>query len=331
LGPVLDAIEILTPIAVRFAGEAPIQVTAYPAVSGGKPAPDPLVATIQGLLYLRCYSHRLGIVARPAPQDPQLLARLIAANQGRERWDGGWEIYSITPEGRISVLKGDRQRSAAPGEYIVENYSGAPPQIGATVMLRVVRDSQVVQPGFYYMFGEALGDMWDEVFLTRFYFNCTATHVAELIANVTHAMNRTRVPFRMKALTDSGGYTRTDSMVLYCARRYFAVVNHLLALLPPPVLDGLESAVPLFTKCLRPGIGFAEDPGNGESFGMNRCQLLAEAIVSAWRWGRVDSDARFEAAAAVFQAAGLSIDQPYLAAGSVDVFETAVPSEVIAA
>ena len=311
--PVLGAVELLSPNAFRFAGGPPVQA-------------DPLAAALQSTLYVQCYCHRLGtpMPATPPP-DPTLVERLSAANRARDRWDPGWQVYQAGADGRIFVLKGDRQRAAVPGEYVTDAYLGAPPSVGAMVTLRVPREGRAVQPGFHHMFGEVPGDLWDESFLVRFYFHCTPQHVAELVAALTQQLNRAQVPYRMKALSDATHYTRSDAMVLYIARRYLRIVAWLVEALPPALLATLRDAVPLFTRRLRPGIGLAEDPGNGESFGMQRCRLLAEAMLSAWRLGQIEPEARLRAAKARFAADGLSLDAPWLAPGSVDVFEAGLP------
>ena len=56
------------------------------------------------------------------------------------------------------------------------------------------------------MFSEVPPDIWDEFFLIRFYFNCTAEGVPELVAYLTSTLNRYQVPYRMKALTDPSQY-----------------------------------------------------------------------------------------------------------------------------
>ncbi len=50
----------------------------------------------------------------------------------------------------------------------------------------------------------------------------------------------------------------------------------------------LRPASPALTKPLAPGLALAEDPGAGtESFGMNRCRLLAERSSTPPSGGRV--------------------------------------------
>jgi len=334
IAAVVEAVEILSPDTFRIADEPPLRVAPAQPLAGlyqphpYAPAPLPsaaLVIGLQSVLYARCYSHCLGQApaAQAAPPDPWLVSRLSQANASRDRWDPGWQVYDLRPDGHVFVLKGDHQRSAMPGEYLAEGIPGQPPLAGSTVTLRVARESQHLQPGFYFMFSEVPPDIWDEYFLIRFYFNCTAQGTPELVAYITSTLNLYQVPYRMKALTDASQYTRTDSMVLYCARRYFQVVARIVECLPAAAGRHLASAVPLFTKRLRAGVGLAEDPGNGESFGMNRCRLTAEGLVDASMQGYRELASRLRAVEARFTLNGLKLEQPYLRPGSVDLFEVA--------
>lgn len=87
---------------------------------------------------------------------------------------------------------------------------------------------------------------------------------------------------------------------------------------PEPVLSSLKPAVPLFSKKLRPKIGLADDPGHSRSFGLNRCQLLAEGIVHAWTKGQQSPQARANAVRQQFAANRLDFDRPHLNASSAD-------------
>src|SRR5436305_14389954 len=67
----------------------------------------------------------------------------------------------------------------------------------------------------------------------------------------------------------------------YDPGRYVLIVE-LLVDVYQAVKDNLKPETPLFTKRLAAGLGFAEDPGNGESFGMSRCRIVAEGLWSAY-------------------------------------------------
>ena len=80
----------------------------------------------------------------------------------------------------------------------------------------------------------------------------------------------------------------------------------------------LKPGVPTFTKPLARGLGLAEDPGQGESFGQNRCRLLAEGLIRAHEQRVRSLDARLQVVLDCYAAAGVRLDRPYLNAGSAD-------------
>lgn len=303
----LRSLTILSPTSFVLKGEAPQEVTAHVAA----PA-DPLVQALQGLLYARAYIRGFG-APEPAPlaADAGFPARLARANRGRALWDPGWEVYGTAPGGQILVRKGDRHRTAAPGEYLA---------VGSRVWLRAPSDSFTTQPGFYYLFSETLPGAWDDAGLVRFYLHATSEGVCGLVEHLTGGLNRYLVPYRMKTLTDPAAYGRADGTVLYVAREVFQVVARLLLTLPAPVAAGLRPRVPLFTWRLRPGVGVAEEPNNGESFGMHRCRLAAEGVVEAWKQGKQTLEARLRAVRERFALHGIRFDRPYLNPGSCDYF-----------
>ena len=60
------------------------------------------------------------------------------------------------------------------------------------------------------------------------------------------------------------------------------------------------------------------DPKSGESFGMQRCRIAAEAVCRAHARGIDIAPERVAEIAAAFSAAGLSLERPYLNPGSAD-------------
>lgn len=325
LRPVLDSLTILSPSSFVLGEEQPQEVPAFVAVPPGAPShplpADPLVSALQGVFYTRAYIHDFGSPEpAPGPADPGFLDRLARANRGRDLWDPGWEVYRSGPGGQLCVSKGDRHRSASPGDYATGGIPGAMPRIGERVWLRAPRESRTTQPGFYYLFGETLSGAWDDASLVRFYFHSTADGVCALIDHLTGQLNRYFVPYRMKTLTNPAHYGRADGTVLYVARDSFQIVARLLRALPEPVAAGLLPRVPLFTWRLRPGVGVAEEPNTGESFGMHRCRLAAEGVVEAWRQGRQTREARLQAIRDRFVRHGVHLDRPYLNPGSCDYF-----------
>jgi hypothetical protein len=171
------------------------------------------------------------------------------------------------------------------------------------------------------MYGETLSDVWDEHSLVRFYFHATSDGAPALVDYLTATLNRYQVPFRMKALSEPAMYQRSDAMVLYVSRRHYEITARLVLDIPSDIAGQLRSTTPFFTRPLQDGIGIAEDPNTGESFGMHRCRMVAEGIVDAWMQSDQSVEGRLAAIAARFAANGCNLHLPYLSPGSVDLQE----------
>lgn len=278
----------------------------------------PLIRAIQATFYDRCYARRPPRTA-PAPSaEPDLARHLAVANTSRERWDKGWVVHQFGANGQVFVRKGERERMAVPGAFLSEAVVGIAPQVGASVSLRVPRETLEAQPGYYFAFGETLDELADQLSLVRFYFNCRADSAPALVRELTSSLNRYQTPFHLKAPTAAAAYGRADAAVLYIGARYFSIVARLVLQLRERV--PLEDAVPLFTKRLWPGVGVAMEPGSGESFGSHRSHLAAEGLIEAWRRGDGRKEARLMAVAERFAAAGLDVARPWLGPGAADQF-----------
>jgi hypothetical protein len=109
---------------------------------------------------------------------------------------------------------------------------------------------------------------------------------------------------------------------LYVAKRYYSMVATLIKDLRASLGDKLRPATPMFSQVLTDGIGVAEEPGTGESFGMHRCRLVAEGIVDAWLAGQQTQAARHNAVHKRFALNGIDMLTPYLNHRSVNLFAT---------
>ena len=82
--------------------------------------------------------------------------------------------------------------------------------------------------------------------------------------------------------------------------------------------------VPLFTMQLAPGLGLAEEPNQKfaqqESFGMNRCQIVANGLLEAWQQGDNSPEGRMIAIFGQFSRLGIDDQRAYLNANSKDIY-----------
>ncbi len=312
---VAEAVRILPPQSVQLAPLPPQPVSAQP----GQDIRTAMLEALWPLLYQHAYTRRWD--GNPAPAKPlnlapdaTLVAALSAANAGHSLMDRGWKIYQVTPDGRLHVEKG--------GCYRVVNAAqvglppGYQPQPGGLIDLPMPHQSLTAQAGYYHAFGETPASAADEGELARLYFNVGVEQVPALLHLLTLGLNRYFIPFSLKCPVAPALYDRVDTLVLYPPRRYLPLVLDVLdeavALLAPLLRPG----EPLFTRRLLPGLGGADDPGTGESFGQSRCRLAAAGIIDAWSGGGTLLDCM----AARLSGAGLRPEAPHLSPGLADLY-----------
>lgn len=276
------------------------------------------------VLYKRCYMH--SILDPPAAvndgvTDPDLTPRLIAANASRAAWDEGWRVDQVLDEGRILARKGGAARSFLAGEYLTHRGLGAGPEAGKPVSIFLPGGSADMQPGFYRAFGETAGEFEDGERTLRFYWNVSVEGAPRLMEAVTREFNRFQVPFQFKCSNRTAHYPRRDAAVLYLHRRYYAIAALLVERVHLCLSDGLNPGTPLFARRLADGLGFAED--SGDSFGKNRCKILAAAMAATR--GK-PAEERLEEVRRQFERRGLSLDRSWLNAGSADRYEFPFPA-----
>ena len=309
----IRAVEILSPTAIRVAGE---RVEHTPTPTDPVDPGAVMVPLLAQALYARCYVRRPGAPAPPpaAPGPGDDLSPLLsAANPSRERWEDGWHVRQALSNGCVVAERHGSARFLWPGEFLSPQSPGAPPRAGSRVTRWRPRESATMQPGFFYVFGEEGWD--DDVPLVRVYWNVSPEGAPALTGSVAAMLNRWGVPFRYKCLAMRSLYPRTDAAVLYLGRRSWTLASELLGPVHRANAGALGADTPLFARRLGRGVSLADDPGTGESFGMHRCRLLAEGLWSAWRAGRRGTAERIAAVRDAFGREGISIEQPWLSPG----------------
>lgn len=253
-------------------------------------------------------------------QDTDLVAQLKLANGVAEAWDPGWQIYHFGNDGRAYVKRGDQSRIAWAGTYMLDTWMGSGAKIGDTVKLKVFPYTESSLDFFFHTFGATLSDQFDEYKLLRFYFNVRANAVVDLLRFLSAQLNYYLVPYHFKAIADCTLYDRADAAVLYVASCHYQIAAQILPSLPNLLGDGLRTAVPMFTRTWAPGIGAAQDPGNGASFGLHRCRLVAQALLQAWAQQTCSVEDKMDLIARSFTEAGIALQTPYLNRGEYDIF-----------
>jgi len=324
LRPALDAVEIVSPTALRFGGQPYERPAATPAEAAAAHSGAIVIPLLTEVLYGQAYARRFGSQPAspplPGPGD-DLTSILSAAHPGRDRWEDGWEIRQPLSTGRVVAGRGLDARFLWPGEFVLADGPGMQPVKGARIRVWRPRESATLQAGFWFAFGAAGGS--EELPLLRVYFNLTADAAPVLVAALAGGLDRHGVPFRFKCLSRRSLYPRTDAAVLYVARRHWALADEVVRAAAGRAGRGMVDETPLFTRRIAPGVALAEDPGGGESFGMHRCRLAAQGVWNAWREGARGTQARLAAVAAAFERGGVDPARPWRGVASPAEWEVA--------
>ena len=316
----VEAVEISSPRHYTFAG-LPRELSAPPEPIEA----PPLLPQLEADLYLRFYTRpTAGAMHMDLMAQRDNINRLSEANHSRGTWEAGWIIGSLDEDGRVAVTK-DGVTFWTPPTHL-RTHTGKV-RSGDPCRVWVGKELRHLIPGFYLAFGD--GDERDTRDSTetrvRFYWHLTEAAAASYLDLATQSLNEHRIPFRTKVLSDPGAYFRADAGVLYIERRYVKAVLPIVRRMHEGLGAMLRPEVPMFTKALLPGLGLAEDPANGLSFGQARCRLVAAGMWSAFCKGRNDGDSRLEAIAEAFAANGIDPARPYLEKGSFATYDLDEP------
>jgi hypothetical protein len=314
---ILKAVKILAPDALHFAGQ-----TISPAVDedSSNAHPRMLIMHLEQLLYMQCYCRRFtGEIDQresPASADNEFVRELSGANSSREHLNRGWRLIQKLPTGHFVAEKNGLTRLLFTGEFISHVDLRGPAETGAPISIFRPRESTTMHKGFYFVFGEALGDDQDDRDLLRLYWNVKFSGATKLVSLISSALNRFQLPFRLKILNNPIAYIRKDAAVLYFNRRFFHLAAELLSDVHRQTADELNPHTPLFSKTLAPGLGLAEEPTTGESFGQQRCRILAQALWAAYEKKLKREEAVFDQLASQLEENGIDPEFPYRNASS---------------
>lgn len=297
--------------------------SSQPAAGAGVPLVEYLLNTFYQYCYVQPFDDKIpALETAYLQQNETLMQQLSEANDTQDVWESGWQIAEMLPTGQIRAEKHGRTRFVWPGEFLSSQGFGVPPQPGTQINVFFPKESATLQPGFFFTFGQTFMDSWEESNVMRFYWHIEQSGAPQLLGGISSRLNRFRVPYRFKVLNNIHPFNRSDAAVLFLTKKYYRIVIGLMAEVHKEVRDHLKPETPLFSKRVADGLGLAEDPGNGDSFGMNRCRIVAEGLWSAFQQGLKTEDEKFAAVEKQFEKYGLSLDRPYLNAGAADQYIT---------
>jgi hypothetical protein len=323
---VLGSVQILTSTSYQLQGQDVREFSAVKPLERANLRPlvsPPIVQALASDLYLQLYM-RPSSAARTR-YDPlaerDFVAQLSAANGGKGSWEPGWTIKEIDDDGGIAVANDRLVLWVARDDLRCATNTFC---VGTSCRLRMSKELHNLNPGYYMAIGDggiedienSIDD--EDIRLVRLYWHLAPSGAIPFIRAISHTLNMAHIPFHAKVLKDPATYQRADAAVLYLKQCFYKHTRSALRTVYDLMEPHLRATVPLFTKQLAAGLGLAEDPSNGLSFGQHRCQVIAQALWQSSNQSNCSEEARATTLAAAFQDAGVNPVYPYLNLSSTD-------------
>ena len=259
--------------------------------------------------------------AVPGPVDLNLVDVLRAAHVDAGRWLSGWTVTGVSTRGRVAVSCDGQQRIVSRADVLPVERPCLPPRAGDPVQTVARRDALDESGSFWFTYGGT----WDEAALppelVRLYWHVPRRSTPALVRSITDHLGRTEISYALKIAVEDRDVDRPDRAVLY--------VGSDVADAGPAVRAAYAEAggelcdpVPRLSERLARGLAVAEDPANGESFGENRCRLIADGLAGG------QGGSRAERVADVLRhlgEAGLDPARPHLRPGSSEDYRWLTP------
>jgi HopA1 effector protein family len=256
--------------------------------------------------------------SRQSPADSVCFIRaLSAANAGTGCRENGWEVISSSAD-EAAVRKDGLTLIVRPDACIRPD--GVPLRAGLPVCLSLPGERKSLSPGYYMALSNQGDTSNDALPIVRLYWNLKQEGAVIFISYFTRVLNDANIFFRLKVLNNPSAYIRCDAGVLYFCKADYPMISAIFQDAITKLVAYLKPDIPLFTKFVAPGIGLAEDPGTPESFGQNRCGILADALINTYERGVRGLDRKLEIIEEHFAAKRIDLGRPYLNPGSADIY-----------
>ncbi|MBD2666163.1 hypothetical protein B6N60_02210 [Richelia sinica FACHB-800] len=250
--------------------------------------------------------------------DIEFYDRLHTSNKSEGYWSHDWLVTKEETDGTLAVKRNGLTLHIERDLYLAPRDQNA--KVGNLVAIKMPKN--LVQKGFYMAVANLGSERKNDI--VRLYFNLTPDGAVSMMENLTSQLNTIPISFSFKALYNPSDYIRYDSAVLYFEKKQYELVYPIINQIYRENQSYFNEQVPLFTKLLAPGLACAEEPakkfGEQESFGTNRCQMIANGLISAWQRGDDSPESRLAAILDEFTLREIDLQCSYLNSDSEDIY-----------
>ena len=257
--------------------------------------------------------------------DEDFYEQLHHSNHGTGHYEPNWQILRIEPDGSMAVNKDGLTLYIEPECHLQPRKKS--PKVGELIAIWMPKNR--LQNSCYVAVSnigiENQDTQTNDLGVGRIYFNFTSAGAIVLMNSLTQALNNAAIAFSFQVLYNPAAYQRYDAGVLHFERQNYPTIRTILQGIYQEHQAYFQPEIPLFTKFLAPGLGLAEEPNQKfapqESFGMNRCQIVANALLEAWGKGKNALEERMGIINQHFAQHLIDVQHPYLNPSSDDIYQ----------
>ncbi|CEJ45286.1 T3SS effector HopA1 family protein [Umezakia ovalisporum] len=257
--------------------------------------------------------------------DWEFYEQLQTSNHGKGYFDPNWQVLSLEPDGSMAVTKGGLTVYVEPDCHLKSNEKSA--KVGESVAIWMPKNR--LQKGCYLAVSNVgqgkQGNPDADLGTVRIYFNFTSSGAIACMNRLTQQLNASNIAFTFQVLYNPAAYRRYDSGILYFECQDYPAIRKILQAIYTEYQSHFQAETPLFTKFLAPGLSLAEEPTQKfvaqETFGMNRCQIVANALLEAWQKGKNAMEERMKVIDKHFAKHLIDLQRPYLNPSSEDIYQ----------
>jgi hypothetical protein len=255
-------------------------------------------------------------------------------NHGDGHYEPNWQVLRLEPDQSIAVTKNGLTLYVEPECYLKSSKKSL--KIGDLISIWMPKNR--LQNGCYIAVGNIAQEQKNtsaasletkvetNLELGKIYFNFTPSGAIALMDTLTKQLNDANIPFSFEVIYNPGNYGRYDGGTLHFQRQNYPQIHQILQVVYKQHQSYFRPEIPLFTKFLAPGLSLAEEPNQKfsaqESFGMNRCQIVANALLEAWEKGKNAIEERMRIIDQHFAQHLIDVQRPYLNPCSQDIYIT---------
>ncbi len=245
-------------------------------------------------------------------------------NHGIGYYDPSWQVLRLEPDGSMAVTKGGLTLYVEPDCHLKSSKKALKP--GELIAIWMPKNR--LHNGCYLAVSnigqERQSNPDNGLGVGRIYFNFNPDGAIAVMDSLTKQLNAMGIPFSFQVLYNPLVYQRYDAGILYFESHDYRVIHKILQTIYLEHQSHFQPEIPLFTKFLAPGLGLAEEPSQKfapqESFGMNRCQIVANALLESWEKGKNAIEEKMRIIDQHFEEHSIDVLHPYLNPGSEDIY-----------